>query len=89
MTLLPFLYALLAALTGISSGVIVGEPRVAASSVRGDVQAVATAVLAARPTPTASFEALRGAPAAMRVATVAPLAPRTLPLAERPARRRE
>ncbi|UZK69857.1 hypothetical protein OKW76_01990 [Sphingomonas sp. S1-29] len=91
MNLLPFLYALLAAITGIAAGgTVIDEPRIAASAVGQRAQAVAVAAARLVTSPLrASFEALRSRVApALRIDALR-FALAFLPADERPARRRE
>jgi hypothetical protein len=86
--LLPLLYALLAALTGVSGGVAADEPRVAAVAQAGRAATVVAAILA-EPRMRA-HETLRAEPVpTMRAVASSVSISATLPLAERPAIRRE
>ncbi|WP_033921255.1 hypothetical protein [Sphingomonas sp. 37zxx] len=91
MNLLPFLYALLAAITGIApGGAVIDEPRVAASAVGQRAQAVAVAAARLVSVPLrASLETLRSQPTPAMTIETARFALMLLPVDERPARRRE
>ncbi|WP_448502973.1 hypothetical protein [Sphingomonas sp.] len=90
MNLLPFLYALLAALTGVSGGVAAGEPRVAAVAQAGRAATVVAAILAEPRT--RAHDTLRQAPEPVmraRAAGSRVSVPALMPLAQRPMARRE
>jgi hypothetical protein len=86
--LLPLLYALLAALTGVSGGVAAGEPRVAAVA-QAERAATAAAAMLAEPRARA-HDVLRQAPErVMRAPGLRASVPAVRPLAQRPVARRE